>query len=159
MRHPGDREGHGPSQWTWSGCILSLCRGESQAKICKHRHSRWLGINRLRVAWTFASRSGRSHDLHPYSEGAYAEKSTAAAMFERGKRGSSVCVGPQGAAATARMKLPNPTMIVEPMRMPRPVATSAWVRRLVPCHSWSAMPQSVLKMMMLAIWSVQLEKP
>ena len=37
-------------------------------------------------------------------------------------------------------------------------ATSAFVRRLVSFHSFNAIPHSVAKMMMLAMWSVQLEK-
>ena len=41
----------------------------------------------------------------------------------------------------------------------RPAAMSRCVRARVPRHSFSAMPHSVLKMMMLAMCSVQLEKP
>ena len=45
------------------------------------------------------------------------------------------------------------------MRRVSPAAMSRCVRWRVPLHSFSAMPHSVLKMMMLAMWSVQLEKP
>src|SRR3954470_22458369 len=56
MRQCRDREGHvGLTTGTESGCILGLCRGESQAKICKHAVSRWLKISILRMLWTFAS--------------------------------------------------------------------------------------------------------
>ena len=50
-------------------------------------------------------------------------------------------------------------MTVEPTSTTRLRKTSILVRAPVPFHSLSAIPQSVLKMMMLAIFRVQLEKP
>src|SRR3954467_2004967 len=56
MRQCRDREGHvGLTTGTESGCILGLCRGESQAKICKHAEARCPKISILRILWTFAS--------------------------------------------------------------------------------------------------------
>ena len=49
-------------------------------------------------------------------------------------------------------------MIVEATRTSKPSQTSLMVRRPDPRHSWRNKPHSVLKMMIEAIWSVQLEK-
>jgi hypothetical protein len=49
-------------------------------------------------------------------------------------------------------------MIVEATRTSKPSQTSLIVRRPDPRHSWRNKPHSVLKMMIEAIWSVQLEK-
>jgi len=57
------------------------------------------------------------------------------------------------------MKFPYPTISVDATRTARPTATRRCVRGLVPFHSFRATPHRVLKMMMLAMWSVQLENP
>jgi LexA-binding, inner membrane-associated putative hydrolase len=46
-----------------SGCILGLCRGESQAKICKPQRDRSMGISSLRRLMTFASWRRKSQKL------------------------------------------------------------------------------------------------
>ena len=48
-------------------------------------------------------------------------------------------------------------MTVERMSVARPIPRSVLVKPLDPFHSFRAMPQSELKMMMLAMWMVQLE--
>ena len=92
MRHPGDREGHGASPLTWSGCILNLCRGESQAKICKHMDDRSHYINRLERSWTFASPSRGSQDLPPYFGETYAENPAPPRRPEREENQATVAV-------------------------------------------------------------------
>ena len=51
----------------------------------------------------------------------------------------------------------GPTTIVDPTRTSTLNATSHLVLRPAPFHSFKAIPHSVLKMMMLAMCSVQLE--
>jgi hypothetical protein len=53
--------------WIWSGCILGLCQGESQAKICKHHSARLLKISSLQERRTFASIRGHWQFFHPVS--------------------------------------------------------------------------------------------
>ena len=50
-------------------------------------------------------------------------------------------------------------MMVERISMAMPVAMRPWAFLLEPFHSWKIQPHMVLKMMMLAMCSVQLAKP
>ena len=78
---------------------------------------------------------------------------------------SSLSTGRKRAVAIARalaaqpeiVLYDEPTTMVDPTSTASPSVTSPIVRRLEPFHSFSAIPHSVLKMMMLAMCRVQLE--
>src|SRR5262245_26525884 len=77
MRYGSDREGHG------NGCILGVCRGESQAKICKRVYAMWPKINMLLTPWTFASQLQGSRILERPSRRQGAENAHARGSLVR----------------------------------------------------------------------------
>src|SRR5690606_23866781 len=76
-----------------------------------------------------------------------------------GSGGASEVGGAASASWSGANELPQPMMTVDPISTAKVSATRRLVRALVPVHSFRAIPQRVLKIMMLAMWSVQLEKP
>ena len=60
-------------------------------------------------------------------------------------------------ASSSEILLPQPMMQVEPTRQSSITTTSDLVSAFAPRHSLKKIPHSVLKMMMLAMCSVQLE--
>src|SRR4051812_13057527 len=87
-----------------SGCILDLCRGESQAKICKHGRSTFLNINSLQPAWTFASKFAAWQFLPAGSMTEYVQTAMMP-WAAAGEWRASRC-GRYGAATATLMKFP-----------------------------------------------------
>ena len=70
---------------------------------------------------------------------------------------SIAVVGAAALVASSEILLPQPMMQVEPIRHRSMTTTRVLVNVFAPRHSLKKIPQSVLKMIMLAICSVQLE--